>query len=414
MPVVTLSEESARQAGFYVPQFEIKIEGAGLPRNVLRDVTQVTYNDNIKEIDSFELTVNNWDPTTQDFKYVGSETAERLARQTGDDRRLRLFEPCNKEVEVWMGYLGDLRLMLKGTFTTMEPNFPASGAPTLTVRGLNVLHQLRRKQYSTTWGDKRDSEIAKNIATLIDKDLGSKHKRFPLPIVINENAMGHEKQLPYVAQKNQYDIEFLLTRALRLGYVVFVREGNPKARNLDERKQHLYFGPSDGNFPGQRDITFKLKWGISLIDFKPTLTMANQVRSVTVNGWDRAKKKAFAGKATLDDKELKINVDLHEVLKNCDPREEIVIDKPVHSEKEAKQLAQAILKDRHKEMVKASGTCVGLPDLRAGRKVIIDGLGSRFSGTYFITKTTHSINDSGYVTKFDARREQTGLLEGIE
>ena len=40
-----------------------------------------------------------------------------------------------------MGYLGDLRVMLKGTFTTMEPNFPQSGAPTLAVRGLNALHQ---------------------------------------------------------------------------------------------------------------------------------------------------------------------------------------------------------------------------------------------------------------------------------
>jgi phage protein D len=418
MPVVTLSEESTRQSGFYVPQFEIKIEGAGLPRNILRDVTQLTYTDNIKEIDSFEVTVNNWDPTTQDFKYVGSETAERLARKTGDDRRLRLFEPCNKEVEVWMGYLGNLHLMMKGTFTTMEPNFPASGAPTLTVRGLNVLHQLRRKQYSTTWSNKRDSEIAKNIATLVDKDLGGKRFRDkngnPLPIVINPKALAKEPPLPYVAQKNQYDIEFLLTRALRLGYVVFVREGKPKARNLDERKKHLYFGPSDGTFPGQRDVIFKLKWGISLIDFKPTLTMANQVRSVTVNGWDRAKKKAITGKATLDDKEFNINVDLHEVLEKCDAREEIVVDKPVHSEKEAKAVAQAILKDRHKEMVKASGTCVGLPDLRAGRKVIIEGLGSRFSGTYFITKSIHTINDSGYVTKFDARREQMGLLEGIE
>ena len=56
--------------------------------------------------------------------------------------------------------------MLTGTFTTMEPNFPSGGAPTLSVRGLNVLHQLRRKQYTTTWRDKRDSEIAENIATL--------------------------------------------------------------------------------------------------------------------------------------------------------------------------------------------------------------------------------------------------------
>ena len=216
MPLVTLREESTQQGGFYVPQFEVKIQGVGLPQDVLRDVSQLTYKDNIKEIDGFELTVNNWDPTTQDFKNIGAETAESLEKNPLH----RLFEPCNKEVEIWMGYLGDLRLMLKGTFTTMEPNFPSGGAPTLTVRGLNVLHQLRCKQYSSTWGitsEKpqgwRDSEIAENIATLRDKG----RKRFPIPIVIDDNAKKMEPPLPYVAQETQYDIDFLLSRArLRL------------------------------------------------------------------------------------------------------------------------------------------------------------------------------------------------------
>ena len=135
---------------------------------------------------------------------------------------------------------------------------------------------------------------------------------------------------------------------------------------------------------------------------------------MTVNGWDRTKKKAITVKATLDDKELNVNQDLHELLNSCDPREEIVVDKPVHSEKDAKAIAQAILKDRHKEMVKASVTCIGLPDLRAGGKVEIVGLGARFSGTYFVTDSTHTINDSGYITKFNARREVTGPLEGLE
>jgi hypothetical protein len=116
--------------------------------------------------------------------------------------------------------------------------------------------------------------------------------------------------------------------------------------------------------------------GVSLTEFKPTLTTANQVKTVTVNGWDPSKKKAIAVKASLDDKEMNINRDLHELLNVCDPREEIVVDKPVHSEKEAKRLAQAILKDRHKEMVKASGTTVGLPICARGRKVQIEGLGA--------------------------------------
>jgi phage protein D len=407
MPVVTLRQESLDQGSFYVPQFEVRIEGAGLPRDVLRDVTEVTYKDGIKEIDSFEFTVNNWDPTTRNFKYSGAESAETMQGNTPESQRFRLFEPCNKEVEVRMGYRGDLRVMLKGTFTTMEPNFPASGPPTLAVRGLNVLHQLRRKQYSTSWGDKKDSEIAENIATLIDKELGNKAKRFPLPIVTDKAAKGLEKPIPYVAQKSQYDIDFLFSRARQRGYVVFVLEADPNGRGL-ERQRRLYFGPSQGDMPGLRDVTFELKWGASLIDFKPTLTTANQVRSVTVNGWNRATKKSISEKVTLDDKRLNINRDLHEVLKSCDPREEMVVDEPVFTVAQAKERAIAILMDRHKEMVKASATCVGLPDLRAGQRVQIEGLGSRFSGTYFITETTHTIGDSGYTTKFNARREDKG------
>jgi hypothetical protein len=42
MGVVNLAEESRQQGNFYVPQIEIRIEGAGLPRDVLRDVTQIT------------------------------------------------------------------------------------------------------------------------------------------------------------------------------------------------------------------------------------------------------------------------------------------------------------------------------------------------------------------------------------
>jgi Bacteriophage probable baseplate hub protein len=414
MNAVTLAQESVRQHGFYTPQFEVRIEGVGLPRNVLRDVVQLTYKDNIKEIDGFEITVNNWDAATRDFKYCGGETAADLAGSTRDSQRYKLFEPCGKEVQVWMGYAGDLRQMLKGSFTTLEPNFTASGPPTLNVRGLNALHQLRRKQYSTTWGDRRDSQIAENIATLVDKELGKDKKRFPMPIVVSPKALGEEDPLPYVAQKNQYDIDFLLTRALRLGYVVCIREGDPGSSNRAERSTHLYFGPSDHAVPGQRDVTFELKWGVSLVDFKPTLTTANQVKSVTVNGWDRAKKKAISVKATLSDKELNINADMHELLNSCDPRDEVVVTKPVYTEKDAKSLARSILKDRTKEIVKASGTCVGLPDLRAGRKVQVAGMGARFDGTYFVTDTTHTLNDSGYVTKFNARREVSGSLAGLE
>lgn len=414
MEELTLAQESQQQNGFYVPQFQLQIDGVSVPHNVVRDITQITYKDNIKEIDSFELTVNNWDAITKRPKYIGFEPDPGSLRAGSDEELARLFEPCGKQVSLRMGYVGDMRLMLLGTFTTLEPNFPASGAPTLNVRGLNVLHQLRRKQYSTTWNSKRDSEIAQNLGTLRDNTLPTPDKRrIPLPVVIDSNAMHGEEPLPVVHEDNQYDIDFLLTRARRLGYVVYIREGDPRARNARERERHLYFGPSDGRGPGVRDVMYRLKWGMSLIDFKPTLTTANQIKSVTVNGWDRTRQRAISVKVSLGERGATVNRDLHNLISACDAREEIVVDRPVHTEREAREAARAILGDQLKEIVKASATCIGLPDLRAGRRVIIEGLGPRFSGTYFITESTHTINDSGYITKFNARREQDGVLAGL-
>jgi Bacteriophage probable baseplate hub protein len=41
---------------------------------------------------------------------------------------------------------------------------------------------------------------------------------------------------------------------------------------------------------------------------------------------------------------------------------------------------------------------------------VLEGLGERFSGRYFLTATTHTIADGGYTTQFECRREE--LKEG--
>jgi phage protein D len=103
-----------------------------------------------------------------------------------------------------------------------------------------------------------------------------------------------------------------------------------------------------------------------------------------------------------------VNRDLWPLLQRRDrlrERGDIIVDQPQFTEAQARRRALAQLSDRLKQLVEAEGTTVGLPDLRAGQRVHIVGLGARFSGVYFVTKTVHSIDDSGYVTKFSARRE---------
>jgi phage protein D len=100
-----------------------------------------------------------------------------------------------------------------------------------------------------------------------------------------------------------------------------------------------------------------------------------------------------------------VNGDLRENFE-ANKREERVADEAMFTNDEAKARALNLLKDRNKDLVTASGTSIGLPQLRAGQFVIIGNLGSRFSGRYFVTDTSHTISDSGYITKFNARREE--------
>jgi phage protein D len=401
MPNVSMFEASVASHGFYVPQFELRIAGVGLPRDVLRDVTEVTYKDKIDEIDSCEITVNNWDAERRAFKYIGAEDLDDSGNPK-DPKNLsamnwKLFDPCRQRVELHLGYSGQLEPMLLGCFTTLEPNFPASGPPVLQVRMLNELHMLRSKKYDGAWHDMTDTEIVEDIANQRDPQLGNQ-KRFPIPIFIDANAKKKEPKLFYVGQKSQYDIDFLWTRARARGYEVYIFNDAKGAPNL-------YFGPS---LAPKDPVVYQLEWGRSLIDFKPTLTTGNQYKSVTVRGWDRAAQKPIEEKVDFSDPELaKLNKNLHYLLEQCDPREEFVEEVPVFTKDDARKLARALLLDQHKRMVRAIGSTVGLPKLRAGSKIELGkkSLGSRLSGTYFVTATTHTFNNNGYVTRFEARRE---------
>ncbi len=394
MTITTMTQESKEQGGFYVPRFEVKIEGANLPRDVLFDVISLTYRDTVDGLDGFELVVNNWDEEKRAFKYIGSETKAQLEKGHPDYARVTLFEPCAKEVVVRMGYGNSFTTMLKGTFTTMTPTYDDGNAK-LKVEGLNVLHQLRRKPYTTTWGDKKDSEIAQDISQRTDNG----RKRFPLPIVIDQESLGKEKPIPLVTQNNQTDIDFLFQRARLRGYVIVVQEED-KATG---RPRQLYFGPSRQKRAHPK--TFELAWGRSLMEFKPSIRTANQVSSVTVRSWHRTRKEPIIRTVTLDDERLTANKDLHRIINACEAREEMVVDEPVFTNCEARERAIAILLDQTKVLVTADVKVVGLPALRTGQTVVIKELGARLSGKYFVTKSEHTIDGSGYVTTFSCRRE---------
>jgi phage protein D len=366
---------------FYVPYFQVKIAGRPPGLDVIRDILQVSYKDNITEIDSFEITINNWDAGARAYKYSDSE----------------LFDP-GKELELWMGYYGKdpLRLMIKGQITALRPAFPASGPSTLAISGLNVLHKLRTEKVTFAYKGATDNDTVsdKQIAQQIATRLG---------VTIQIDPEADQNKYQYILQEDQYDIIFLMERARRIGFDLFVEE---QGQNGQAGQTVISFKRSDN----VRKVTYQLEYGGSLIDFKPDLTTANQVGEVTVRGWDTVNKKKI--EATAKRSEIKVKGvgsagNQETIEQSFKQRKEIVATKPIESEAEAKTLALSTLEAIAKDMVKGSGSTVGLTDLRAGSVIQLDGMGQRFSGKYFVTGTTHAIGESGYTTQFECRREET-------
>ena len=179
---------------------------------------------------------------------------------------------------------------------------------------------------------KKDSEVAQMLVDDIGDELSKKSPQLKLTLDIGNN-LNEEVPIPYLLLDNQFPIVFLMQRARDLGYELTVNEfARGGAREVAFR-----YGPSEA----VKRKTYVLEWGKSLISFQPTLQVANQVAELTVRGWNPQTKK-----------EIKVTVRRSEVPGIVTPADlaisepelskkvEIVVDRPVSNEAEARQLAE--------------------------------------------------------------------------
>src|SRR5262245_60257465 len=106
---------------FYRPDFAVKIEGLTLAADVRNATRSLSYDNNIDTADMFTLQLDN-----AGLRFCDSA----------------LFD-VGKNVEVYMGYEGELQPMMLGEITALSPSFPQGGAPTITLSGYDKSHRMR-------------------------------------------------------------------------------------------------------------------------------------------------------------------------------------------------------------------------------------------------------------------------------
>jgi phage protein D len=360
---------------YYAPDYRILVNGQELHPDTKGDVLEVKVTMDIDNLTSFELTINNWDDEHIDFKYSDLDTFD-----------------VGTSIEVFMGYAGKVLSMVKGQVSGLSPRFPESGTPTLGVSGLDAMFRLKDRKPGPndrkSFTNMADWEIAQVIAAR--NGLQSKVTR-----------VGQKYDL--VVQKNQDDALFLMERAKRIDFDCFI--ANDSVTGLDTLN---FTQPTDSRAGGQAKY-YEFEWGRSLISFSPTLTLSKQVGQITVRGWDPRTKEAIVATAKPEDLPGgggdggKGKSGPSAVADSFPNKQDVVVDAPVTSLQEARDLAVSLLRERSYEFITGSGQVIGVPDLRPGTNVRLSGLGQRFTSDYYVKQVVHTLGGSGYFTQFEVR-----------
>jgi uncharacterized protein len=382
---------------FLTPAFRIELEGRDAGREVISDVLEVSFTDDLAAIDSFEFVLHDWDPVARRTRYSSpwDESGQPFTLYDGGPV-VPNFEPGAK-VTLFLGYLedGDLPLIMAGEVVSLSPAFPASGSPTCRVRALDAflrnLQKLRVEgNYDGTPKEVVDAICAENGVTVQWATLEAEGE--PEENVEVEGVLYDE----------------IASRADAYGLAVMTLP--PAAPGEDPV---LYLAqPSESNDPPVAEFV----WGRTLISFTPALSAANQVSEVVVRAGDPD--------ATGADQNVEVvkrwadiglspsalgpagSADIETAVSGI---REVIKPDGVVTVADAERAALARLKKLAADLITGSGSSIGLPTLRAGQTVTMAGMGARFDGTYRLTKTTHAIGGAGYTTTFEARKE---VLDG--
>jgi uncharacterized protein len=345
------------------PEFQVKINANAVPAEMRADLISASVLDDVDAAGMCCLTLHGWDVVKMEPKWI-------------DDDLFREGNP----IEIQMGYESNVKPIFKGEITALEPAFHEGEPPTLTVRGHDKRHRLLRQRRTRTFMNMQDSEIADRVAS--EAGLGA-------------DVETTSFKNPYVIQRNQTDLDFLLERAQRIGFEVFV----------DDKTMHFRSRGID------RKEVIKLRRDVELLEFLPRLSSMGQVSEIVVRGWDPTSKKEIVARSSSGRKSATMGGSTsgpRAVQQSFGDDTTVRVDTPVHTQEDADDYAKGLFAEMALGYIRAEGVCIGEPALRAGSNVQVEGIGRRFSGLYYVTSVVHKYSSkTGYRTDFSARRNAT-------
>lgn len=351
----TFDELERKYGNFFAPAFEIAVDDqtlhlAGVAvSSVTVDTTTEFRADNCR----FRIE-NAYNAVSREFQWVGS------------------LIDVGKSVVVKMGYKDKLVTMFDGIVTGVTLDYPGGSQPTVGVTCMDRSMLMMRSVQSNVWHDKKVSDVVKEIGA-----------KYGFQLQVKDTA----DTLKSIEQFQKSDFHFLRELAEK-EFCEFFLLGRT-----------LYFRDPDA----VTSPVLTLMYGKNLTSYTAEVDISKQVSQIVVRGYDPKTHVPVEGKSGQIDL-IGTNGRAGTDIMNTLSKHMIeYVYRNSTTPSEAKELADSLLKERSMDLVTGQGECIGIPEVRAGRFVKLEGLGPKFNQPMLVAGATHTIDGSGYSTSFTVK-----------
>jgi len=373
----------------YVPEFRVDVDGTPIPAALRASITSLRWETALGAADRVEFALHN-----EDLRWL-------------DERVIAL----DRELRLSLGYAPDpLEQVFVGEIVSHAAAFPNARPPTLTVAAQDRMQRLQRDAKARwfsipipSYGNVPLPDVA--VAGIVSLEHGLVPIFEPVGAALSVILGGAEAmaaldgpgalQRLIRKQEGESDYDFLTRLSLENGWELHIDHGGPLGGH-----QLRFYSPL-----GHLKPDVELAYGRSLLDFTPRLSKVGQIASVTAHVWISQTKTKVSVTVGWDWDRSQLTIDISPAFMGTrGGGSSVTVDEPVTPSSAPRTILSKLL-PRLNQRLTATASTVGDTRLAAGAVVKIEGVGVQFGGLYRVTSATHTVDSSGYRTRFEARKE---------
>lgn len=373
----------------FVPDYRLWIDDEVVPNDMRASIISVRQTSGLDGADRVEFTLANEGLRWLDHGLIA----------------------VNKPVKLELGYVGEqLTQVFVGEVVAIDASFPGGGMPVVTIAAQDRRHRLTQgtkvRWFAIPIPSIGNFPIPDPItASLVSLENGLIPVIDPVGAAIAVLLGGVEAVVsiadPGAAQKfvrkqaNESDYDFLSRIAKENGWEVQMEHGGDLGGRM------LRFTSPLDNL----DADVALSYGRSLLEFSPRISIVGQIFSISAYIWVPEIKMVFVVNLGWDWDRQSLTLAVYPgAIPVGQTASNHLIQEPLSVVSAPRKIIGELIPRLNKRLT-ASGATLGDPRIQAGRVLRIEGVGVQFGGLYRVTSATHTIDQSGFRTQFETRKE---------